>query len=50
MSELCGLRWQDAIASRGGDRQINVSGKGRRTHGLDCHTYEAVKNPSSKQA
>jgi site-specific recombinase XerD len=31
VSELCGLRWKDAIASRGGGGQINVYGKGGRT-------------------
>ncbi|MFL9457981.1 tyrosine-type recombinase/integrase [Tolypothrix bouteillei VB521301_2] len=31
VSELCGLRWKDAIANRGGGGQINVYGKGGRT-------------------
>ena len=31
VSELCGLRWKDAISSRSGGAQINIYGKGGRT-------------------
>ena len=31
VSELCGLRWKDALASRGGGGLLNVYGKGGKT-------------------
>ncbi len=31
VSELCGLRWRDALASRGGGGLLNVYGKGGKT-------------------